>query len=104
MTPTLDDPNRPWVPVHDILRRLGARRHRSRAEAVDWLLRVPLAGELGDLGESWRRLVAERCVFRLKSSESWWSAAPEVIAEEVAIARREAAAAGAAPEQLALDL
>ena len=102
--PVLDDPDRAWVPVHALLRRLGAERHRSRAEAVDWLLRVPLAGELTDLGESWRRLVAERCVFWLGSTESWWSAAPEVIAEEVATARREAAAAGAAPEQLALDL
>ena len=102
--PILDDPQQPWNPVHDILRRLGAERHRSREEAVDWLLRVPLAGELTDLAASWRRLVAERCVFWLDSSESWWSAAPEAIAEEIAIARREAAAAGAAPEQLELDI
>ena len=102
--PILDDPQQPWIPVHDILRRLGARRHRSREEAVDWLLRVPLVGELTDLAPKWRRLVAERCVSRLESSESWWSSPPEVIAEEVAIARREAAAAGAAPEQLMLDL
>ena len=102
--PILDDPQRPWNPVHDILRRLGAARHRSREGAIDWLLRVPLAGELTDLPAPWRRLVAERCVFRLESSESWWSAAPEVIAEEVDVARREAAAADAAPEQLELDL
>lgn len=102
--PILDDPQRPWNPVHDILRRLGAERHRSREEAVDWLLRVPLAGELTDLAAPWRRLVAERCVFRLDSSESWWSAAPGLIAEEIAIARREAAAAGAAPEQLELGV
>lgn len=102
--PILDDPQRPWNPTYDILRRLGAERHRSREEAVDWLLRVPLAGELTDLAAPWRRLVAERCVFRLDSSGSWWSAAPEVIAEEIAVVRREAAAAGAAPEQLALDL
>ena len=102
--PILDDPQKPWNPTHDILRRLGAERHRSREEAIDWLLRVPLAGELTDLAAPWRRLVAERCVFRLDSSESWWSGAPELIAEEIAVARREAAAAGAAPEQLELDL
>lgn len=102
--PILDDPQKPWNPTHDILRRLGAERHRSREEAVDWLLRVPLAGELTDLAASWHQLVAERCVFRLESSGSWWSVAPEVIVEEIAIARREAAAAGAAPEQLELDL
>lgn len=102
--PILDDPQKPWNPTHDILRRLGAQRHRSREEAIGWLLRVPLAGELTDLAAPWRQLVAERCVFRLDSSESWWSAAPELIAEEIAIARREAAAAGAAPEQLELDL
>lgn len=102
--PILDDPQRAWNPTHDILRRLGAARHRSREEAIDWLLRVPLAGELTDLAAPWRRLVAERCVFWLDSSESWWSAAPELIAEEIAIARREAAAAGAAPEQLELNL
>ena len=102
--PILDDPQRPWNPIHDILRRLGAERHRSREEAIDWLLRVPLAGELTDLAAPWHRVVAERCVFWLESSGSWWSAAPELIAEEVAIARREAAAAGAAPEQLVLDI
>ena len=102
--PILDDPQRPWNPIHDILRRLGAERHRSREEAIDWLLRVPLAGELTDLAAPWRQLVAERCVFRLESSESWWSAAPEPIAEEIAVARREAAAAAAAPEQLGLDI
>lgn len=104
MTPVLDNLNRPWIPVHDILRRLGAERHRSREEAIDWLLRVPLVGELTDLAPEWRRLVAERCVFWLESSGSWWSTAPEVIVEEIAIARREAAAAAAAPEQLELDL
>lgn len=102
--PIPDDPQRPWNPVHDILRQLGAERHRSREEAIDWLLRVPLAGELTDLAAPWRQLVAERCVFWLESSESWWSAAPELIAEETFIARREAAAAGAAPEQLGLDI
>ena len=102
--PILDDPQRPWNPVHGILRRCGAERHRSRGEAVDWLLRVPLAGELTDLAPEWRRSVAERCVFRLDSSESWWSATPEAIAEEIAAVRLEAAAAGAAPEQLELDI
>lgn len=101
--PILDDPQQPWNPTHDVLRRLGAERHRSREEAIAWLLRVPLAGELTDLAASWREKVAERCVFWLKSSESWWSAAPEVIVEEIAIARREAEVAGAVPEQL-LDL
>lgn len=102
--PILDDPQRPWNPTHDILRRLGAERHRSREEAIDWLLRVPLACELMDLTESWRRLVAERCVFWLESSGAWWSAAPELIAEEIAVARREAVAAAAVPEQLELDI
>lgn len=102
--PILDDPQRPWNPVHGILRRVGARRHRSREEAVDWVLRVPLAGELTDLAPEWRRLVAERCVFRLESSGSWWSAAPEVLVEEVEAVRCEAAAAGAVSEQLVLDL
>lgn len=102
--PILDDPQQPWNQVHDILRSLGAARHRSREEAVDWLLRVPLAGELMDLAPGWREKVAERCVFWLKSSESWWSSSLEVLAEEVEIARREAAAAGAAPEQLELDM
>lgn len=102
--PILDDPQQPWNPAHDILRRLGAERHRSREEAIDWLLRVPLAGELTDLAVSWRQLVAERCVFWLKSSESWWSAPLEVLAEEVETARREAEAVGAEPEQLELDV
>lgn len=102
--PILDDPQQPWNPVHDILRRLGAERHRSREEAVDWLLRVPLTGELTDLAAPWRRLVAERCVFWVKSSESWWSAAPAVIAEEIDAVRVEAALAGAAPEQLELSI
>lgn len=102
--PILDDPQKPWNPIHDILRRLGAERHRSRGEAIDWLLRVPLAGELADLAPEWRERVAERCVFRLDSSESWWSGVPELIAEEIAVVRREAAAAAAAPEQLELDL
>lgn len=102
--PILDDPQEPWNPVHDILRQLGAERHRSREEAIDWLLRVPLAGELADLGTPWRRLVAERCVFWVKSSESWWSAAPVVIAEEIDAVRLEAAAAAAAPKQLRLDI
>ena len=102
--PILDDPQQPWNPVHDILRGLGAERHRSREEAIDWLLRVPLAGELTDLPEPWRQLVAERCVFWVKSSESWWSAAPVVIAEEIDAARMEAALADAAPRQLRLDI
>ena len=102
--PILDDPQQPWNPVHDILRGLGAERHRSRGEAVDWLLRVPLAGELTDLPAPWRQLVAERCVFWVKSSESWWSAAPAVIAEEIDAVRMEAALEGAAPEQLRLDI
>lgn len=102
--PILDDPQQPWNPVHDILRGLGAERHRSREEAVDWLLRVPLAGELADLPAPWRQLVAERCVFWMKSSESWWSAAPAVIAEEIDAVRMEAALEGAAPEQLQLDI
>ena len=102
--PILDDPQQPWNPVHDILRQLGAERHRSREEAVDWLLRVPLAGELTDLGAPWRQLVAERCVFWVKSSESWWSAAPVVIAEEIDAVRLEAALAGVAPKQLGLDI
>nr|DAN58897.1 MAG TPA: hypothetical protein [Caudoviricetes sp.] len=102
--PILDDPQQPWNPVHEILRRLGAERHRSREEAVDWLLRVPLAGELTDLAPEWRQLVAERCVFRLESSESWWSSPLEVLAEEVGVARREAEADSATPEQLELDI
>lgn len=102
--PIPDDPQRPWNPAHEIFRRVGAERHRSREEAVDWLLRVPLAGELTDLAPEWRRLVAGRCVFRSESSGSWWSAPPEVIAEEIAIVRREAEAADAAPVQLELDI
>lgn len=102
--PILDDPQQPWNPVHDILRRLDAARHRSREEAIDWLLRVPLAGELTDLAPEWREKVAERCVFWLESSESWWSSPLEVLVEEVEIARCEAEAAGAVPEQLELDV
>lgn len=102
--PILDNPQQSWNPVHEIFRRVGAERHRSREGAVDWLLRVPLAGELTDLAPEWRERVAERCVFWLESSGSWWSAPLEVIAEEVVIARREAEVAGAAPEQLELDL
>lgn len=102
--PILDDPQQSWNPVHEILRRLGAARHRSRREAIDWLLRVPLAGELTDLAPEGRQSVAERCVFWLESSGSWWSSPPEVLAEEVEIARREAEVAGAAPEQLELDI
>lgn len=102
--PILDDPQQPWNPVHEILRRVGAARHRSREEAIDWLLQVPLAGELTDLSFEWREKVAERCVFWLESSRAWWSSPPEVIAEEVEIARQEAVAAGAAPEQLELGV
>lgn len=102
--PILDDPNRPWNPVHEIFRRLGAERHRSHDEAVNWLLRVPLAGELTDLPPDWRMLVAERCTHWLQSSESWWTSPPATIAEEIRIARAEAEAAGTAPEQLALYL
>lgn len=102
--PILDDPQQPWNPTHEILRRLGGARHRSREEAIDWLLRVPLAGELTDLAPEWREKVAERCVFWVESSESWWSSPLEVLAEEVAIARREAEAVGTAPEQLMLDI
>lgn len=102
--PILDDPGQPWNPTHDVLRRIGAERHRSHEEAIDWLLRVPLAGELTDLAPEWRELVAERCVFRLESSRSWWTSPIPVIAEEIAIARREAEASGLVPEQLELDL
>lgn len=104
MTPILDDPQQSWNPVHEIFRRIGATRHRSRGEAIDWLLRVPLAGELTDLPASWRQLVAERCVFWSETSGSWWSAPPEVIAGEIAAARQEAEASAAAPEQLELDI
>nr|DAK11981.1 MAG TPA: hypothetical protein [Caudoviricetes sp.] len=102
--PILDDPQRSWNPAHEIFRRIGAERHRSREDAIDWLLRVPLAGELTDLAPEWRQLVAERCVFWLESSESWWSSPIPVIAEEVEAARAEAGAAGVASEQLGLDL
>lgn len=102
--PILDDPRQPWNPAHEILRRVGAERHRSREEAVDWLLRVPLAGELTDLAPEWRERVAERCTYWLGSSESWWTSPVPVIVEEVEAARVEAGAAGAMPEQLALDL
>nr|DAS74945.1 MAG TPA: hypothetical protein [Caudoviricetes sp.] len=40
----------------------------------------------------------------MKSSESWWSAPLEVLAEEVEIVRREAEVAGGVPEQLELDI
>lgn len=102
--PILDDPNRPWNPAHEIFRRLGAERHRSREEAIDWLLRVPLAGELTDLAPDWRILVAERCVHWLESSESWWTSPPAVIAEEIEAARAEAEADGPVLEQLPLPL
>lgn len=102
--PILDDPRRPWSPAHEIFRRLGAERHRSREEAIDWLLRVPLAGELTDLAAEWRERVAERCTHWLCSSGSWWTSPVSVIAEEVEAVRREAEAAGAVPEQMALDL
>lgn len=102
--PILDDPNRPWNPVHGIFRRLGAERHRSREEAIGWLLRVPLAGELTDLAPDWRILVAERCTHWVGSTESWWTSPPATIAEEIRIARAEAEAGGTAPEQLALRL
>lgn len=104
VTPILDDPQQPWNPVHNILRRVGAARHRSREEAIDWLLRVPLAGELTDLAPEWRQLVAERCVFWLESSESWWSSPPEVLAEEVEIARCAAEPIDGEGEQLELDV
>ena len=102
--PILDDPNRPWNPAHEIFRRLGAERHRSREEAIDWLLRVPLAGELTDLAPEWRERVAERCTYWLESSESWWTSPIPVIAEEIEAARAEAEAAGVTPEQMALDI
>lgn len=102
--PILDDPQQPWNPAHEIFRRLGAERHRSREEAIDWLLRVPLAGELTDLAPEWRRRVAERCTHWLESSGSWWTSPMAVVVEEIMAARFEARAAGAAPEQTALDL
>ena len=102
--PILDDPQRPWSPVHDILRRLGAARHRSREEAIDWLLRVPLTEEATGLALKWRRVVAERCVFWLEASESWWSSPPEVLAEEVEIARCAAEPVDGEGEQLELDV
>lgn len=102
--PILDDPQQPWNPAHEIFRRIGAERHRSREDAIDWLLRVPLAGELTDLAPEWRERVAERCTHWVRSSESWWTSPIPVIAEEVEAARAEAEAAGVAPEQLGLDL
>jgi len=102
--PILDDPQRPWNPVHEIFRRLGAERHRSREDAIGWLLRVPLAGELTDLAPEWRILVAERCTHWLESTGSWWTSPPATIAEEVEAARAEAEAGGTAPEQLVLHL
>lgn len=104
MTPILDDPQRPWNPAHEIFRRLGAERHRSRAEAIDWLLRVPLAGELTDLAPKWREWAAEQCIHWVASSESWWTSPVPVLAEWIEAARAAAEAAGAASEQLALDL
>lgn len=102
--PIPDDPQQPWNPVHDILRRLGAARHRSREEAIDWLLRVPLTEETTGLALKWREVVAERCVFWLESSESWWSSPPEVLAEEVEIARCAAEPFDDELVQLELDL
>nr|DAP37616.1 MAG TPA: hypothetical protein [Caudoviricetes sp.] len=102
--PILDDPRQPWNPAHEIFRRIGAERHRSREEAVEWLLRVLLAGELTGLGPEWRERVAERCTHWLESSGSWWTSPVPVIAEEIEIARVEAGAAGVAPEQLWLDI
>ena len=102
--PILDDPQQPWNPAHEIFRKLGAERHRSREEAIDWLLRVPLAGELTDLAPEWRERVAERCTYWLESSESWWTSPIPVIAEEIEAARAEAEAAGVTPEQMALDI
>lgn len=102
--PILDDPQRPWNPVHEVFRRVGAERHRSRGEAVDWLLRVPLAGELADLAPEWREWVAEQCTHWVSSSESWWTSPVPVIAEWVEVARAMAEADGTAPEQLRLDV
>ena len=102
--PILDDPQQPWNPAHEILRQIGAERHRSRAEAVDWLLRVPLAGELTDLAPTWREWVAEQCTHWLSSSKSWWTSPVPVLAEWVETARTMAKAAGEVPEQLELDL
>lgn len=102
--PILDDPQQSWNPVHEILRRVGAARHRSREEAVDWLLRVVLTEEATGLALKWREVVAERCVFWLESSESWWSSPPEVLAEEVEIARRAAEPLDGEGEQLELGI
>mgnify|MGYP000982139303 CR=1 FL=1 len=102
--PILDDPRQPWNPAHEILRQVGAERHRSREEAIDWLLRVPLAGELTDLAPEWREWVAEQCTCWLGSSESWWTSPVPVIAEWVETAQVMAEAGDAAPEQLVLDL
>ena len=102
--PILDDPQQPWNPAHEIFRKLGAERHRSHDEAIDWLLRVPLAGELTDLAPEWRILVAERCTHWLRSSESWWTSPVSTIVEEVEAARAEAEAGSVAPEQMMLRL
>lgn len=102
--PILDDPQQPWNPVHEIFRRIGAERHRSREEAIDWLLRVPLAGELADLAPEWREWVAEQCAHWLESSESWWTSPVPVIAEQVEAARALAESVGAVPEQLELGI
>lgn len=104
MTPILDDPQQSWNPVHDILRRVGAARHRSHEEAIDWLLREVLTEGATGLAPRWREEVAERCVFWLTSSESWWSPPPEVLAEEVEIARCAAESIDGEDEQLTLDI
>ena len=102
--PILDDPQQPWNPVHEIFRRIGAERHRSREEAIDWLLRVPLAGELMDLAPEWREWVAEQCTHWVRSSESWWTSPVPVLAEWVEAARVAAGAAGVVCEQLELGI
>ena len=102
--PILDDPRQPWNPVHEIFRKIGAERHRSRGEAIDWLLRVPLSGELTDLAPEWREWVAEQCTHWVSSSGSWWTSPVPVLAEWVEAARAAAEASGATPEQLTLDL
>lgn len=102
--PILDDPQQPWNPVHEILRRVGAERHRSRREAIDWLLRAVLTEGATGLALKWREVVAERCVFWLESSGSWWSSPPEVLAEEVEIARCAAEPIDGEGEQLELDM
>lgn len=102
--PILDDPQQPWNPVHEILRRVGAARHRSREEAIDWLLRAVLTEGATGLALRWREAVADRCVFWLESSESWWSSPLEVLAEEVEIARCAAEPIDGEDEQLELGV